>query len=188
MTLEEAAAPPVRQTGLRPREDADVASRDAADLPARSGGALSGREETVLALMRAVRNFGDAHDRMSGAMKRGMDMNVTDLAALRLLIMRADKGTPVTPAEIARHLRISTASTTKLLDRLSAAGHVERCPHPTDRRALVVQLTDHARSEFFRLFGSRLGAMRAAFEEFTDEELRVAARVLDVTSAAIDRD
>ena len=142
----------------------------------------------MLALMRAVRNFGDAHDRMSGAMKRGMDMNITDLAALRLLIMRADKGTPVTPAEIARHLRISTASTTKLLDRLAAAGHVERCPHPTDRRALIVRLTDHARAEFFRLFGARLGAMRAAFEEFTDEELRLAARVLDVTSGAIDRD
>lgn len=172
MTLKEAAAPP------SPRELAGPDQESSAQP----------REDAVLALMRAVRAFGDAHDRMSGAMKRGMDMNVTDLAALRLLIMRADKGTPVTPAEIARHLRISTASTTKLLDRLSAAGHVERCPHPTDRRALIVQLTDHARAEFFRLFGTRLGAMRAAFEEFSDEELRVAARVLEVTSAAIDRD
>jgi DNA-binding MarR family transcriptional regulator len=180
MTLEETAAPLVREPGRWPRDDAD--------LPSHAGGGMPPREDAVLSLLRAVRDFGDAHDRMSGAMKRGMDMNVTDLAALRLLIMRADKGTPVTPAEIARHLRISTASTTKLLDRLAAAGHVERCPHPTDRRALIVRLTDHARAEFFRLFSERLGAMRAAFAEFTDEELRVAARVLAVTSTAIDRD
>src|SRR6185437_9428137 len=170
MTLEDTAAPPAAagDGGPPPRADG---------VPPLDRGVLPPREDAVLALMRAVRNFGDAHDRMSGAMKRDMDMNVTDLAALRLLSMRADKGTPVTPAEIARHLRISTASTTKLLDRLSAAGHVERCPHPTDRRALIVELTDHARAEFFRLFGTRLGAMRAAFEEFTDEELRLAARV-----------
>jgi DNA-binding MarR family transcriptional regulator len=152
------------------------------------GDGAPSRDDAVLALLRAVRDFGDAHDRMSGAMKRGMDMNVTDLAALRLLIMREDRGSAVTPADISRHLRISTASTTKLLDRLAAAGHVVRSPHPTDRRALVVQLTEHARSEFFRLFGERLAAMRSAFSEFTDDELRAAARVLDASSAAIDSD
>jgi len=146
------------------------------------------REDVVLELMRAVRAFGDSHDRMSGSMKHGMDMNVTDLAALRLLIMREDKGSAVTPADISRHLRISTASTTKLLDRLSAAGHVTRSPHPTDRRALVVQLTAHARAEFFRLFATRLAAMREAFGQFTDDELRIAARVLAATSTAIDSD
>jgi DNA-binding MarR family transcriptional regulator len=61
-------------------------------------------------------------------------------------------------------------------------------PHPTDRRALVVQLTDHARAEFFRLFGRRLSAMRDAFGPFSDDELRAAARVLDATAGAIDTD
>ncbi|HKT56591.1 MAG TPA: MarR family transcriptional regulator [Microbacterium sp.] len=144
------------------------------------------RDDAVLALLRAVRDFGDAHDRMNGALKHGMDMNLTDLATLRLLIMREEQGRPVTPADIARHLRISTASTTKLLDRLTAAGHVARSKHPTDGRALVVGLTDHARAEFFRLFGDRLAAMRAAFGSFSDDELRAAARVLDATAAAID--
>ncbi|KHK99962.1 transcriptional regulator [Microbacterium mangrovi] len=146
----------------------------------------SSRDDAVLALLRAVRDFGDAHDRMNGALKHGMDMNITDLAALRLLIMREERGVAVTPADMSRHLRISTASTTKLLDRLSAAGHVVRVPHPTDRRALVVELTDHARSEFFRLFGQRLAAMREAFAPFSDDELRAAARVLDATAGAID--
>lgn len=148
--------------------------------------AASSRDDTVLALLRAVRDFGDAHDRMNGALKHGMDMNVTDLAALRLLIMREERGDAVTPADISRHLRISTASTTKLLDRLAEAGHIIRAPHPTDGRALVVELTDHARAEFFRLFGQRLTAMRVAFAGFRDDELRAAARVLDATAGAID--
>lgn len=144
------------------------------------------REQATLALLRAVRDFGDAHDRMSGSMKHGMEMNVTDLAALRLLIMREDQGRPVTPADISRHLRISTASTTKLLDRLEGADHIARGPHPTDRRALVVHLTDHARSEFFRLFGARLAAMRESVAGFTDDDLRVARRVLIAMAGALD--
>ena len=144
------------------------------------------RAYLAMTLLRQIRSFGDAHDRMSGGMKHGMQMNTSDLAALRLLIIREEQGRPVSPHEIANHLRISTASTTKLVDRLAESGHVRRAPHPTDRRARVIELTDLARSTFFRLFGPKLGAMRGAFEEFTDQELEVAARFLAAVSGAID--
>lgn len=160
------------------RHDGGMTPEDAAT-------GASSRDAAMLALLRAVRDFGDAHDRMNGALKHGMDMNLTDLAALRLLIMREERRAAVTPADISRHLRISTASTTKLLDRLAAAGHVVRVPHPTDGRALVVELTDHARAEFFHLFGQRLSAMRDAFGPFSDDELQITARVLDATAEAI---
>lgn len=146
------------------------------------------RDEVVMELLRAVRAFGDAHDRMSTGMKHSLDVNITDLATLRLLIIRQEQGRQVTPAEISRHLRISTASITKLLDRLTASGHVTRSPHPVDRRAVVVSLTDAARSEFFKMFGKRLVAMRLAFSDFTDEELRTAALVLNAVGTALDGD
>lgn len=139
-------------------------------------------------VLREVRAFGDAHDRMSSGMKHGMDMNITDVATLRLLIMRNEQGLVVTPADIARHLRISTASTTKLLDRLVASGHVTRQPHPSDRRARSIELTDAARAEFFRLFGRRLAAMRAVLTDFTDAELDAARRLLSAISTALDAD
>lgn len=144
------------------------------------------RAALVMGLLRQIRSFGDAHDRMSGGMKHGMQMNTSDLAALRLIIIREDQGKPVSPNEIAKHLRISTASTTKLVDRLAGSGHVRRVPHPTDRRARVIELTDVARGAFFRLFGPQLVAMRGAFEGFTDEELDAATRVLSAVSSAID--
>lgn len=149
---------------------------------------LQDRAARELAMLRAVRSFGDAHDRMSSGMKHGMRMNPTDLATLRLLIMRAERGQAVSPNEIAKHLRISTASTTKLLDRLSKTGHLRRVPHPSDRRAQVIELTDLSKAEFFRLFGPKLMAMRAAFAQFSDDELDAAARVIDAMGGALDPD
>ncbi|MFD5599379.1 MarR family winged helix-turn-helix transcriptional regulator [Leucobacter sp. NPDC058333] len=144
------------------------------------------RDAHVLALLRAVRGFGDAHDRMSGGMKHGMGMNASDLAALRLLIIRAEEGSPVSPRDLSAHLRISTASTTKLLDRLTDSGHVRRAPHPSDRRARVIELTDAARQDFFRLFGPQLAAMRQAMAPFSEAELEIAERVFRAMGAAID--
>lgn len=43
-----------------------------------------------------------------------------------------------TPTELARQLTISTAAMTLVLDRLQAAGHVSRHPHPTDRRKVAI--------------------------------------------------
>lgn len=134
----------------------------------------------------AVRAFSDAMDRMHSGMKGDMDMNATDLAALRMLIVREQRGQPVSPHDVARHLRISTASTTKLLDRLTATGHLERRPHPHDRRARVVVLTERSRREFFQHFGAHLDAMRRVAAEYTDEELATIARFLGEISEAVD--
>ena len=144
------------------------------------------RRESITETLFAVRAFSDAMDRMHSGMKGDMDMNNTDLAALRMLIVREQRGETVSPHDVAHHLRISTASTTKLLDRLSATGHLERRPHPHDRRARVVVLTDRTRREFFTHFGAHLASMTAVAEEYTDEELGVIARFLGELAEAVD--
>jgi DNA-binding MarR family transcriptional regulator len=144
------------------------------------------RRDGVRAALQAVRALSDAFDRMHGEMKGGMDMNATDLAALRMLIVREQRGHPVSPHDMARHLRISTASTTKLLDRLTASGHLERRPHPHDRRARVVALTDLSRREFYEHFGSHLRTMNDVAERYDDAELAVIARFVDEMARAID--
>jgi DNA-binding MarR family transcriptional regulator len=135
-------------------------------------------DHAVLQVLLAVRAFSDAMDRMYGGMKGDMDMNASDLSALRMLIMREQRGESVSPHDLSRHLRISTASTTKLLDRLTAAGHVERRPHPTDRRARVIVLTQRSRDTFFEHFGERLQAMRGVADRYSDDELAAIARFL----------
>jgi DNA-binding MarR family transcriptional regulator len=142
--------------------------------------------DAVTDALTAVRAFSDALDRMHGSLKDDMGMNATDLAALRMLIVREHRGETVSPHDVAHHLRISTASTTKLLDRLSASGHLERRPHPRDRRARIVVLTDASREQFLRHFGATLAAMRGAAEQFTQSELGVITKFLDEVAEAID--
>lgn len=148
----------------------------------------SPRDQAVMSVLTAMRAFTDALDHMNGGMKGDMDMNATDLAALRMLIVREHRGESVSPHDVARHLRISSASTTKLLDRLSAAGHVQRHPHPHDRRARVVVLAEESRLTFARHFGARMRSMRDALDPYTEEELSVIARFLDDMSGAIGED
>ncbi|HYI50136.1 MAG TPA: MarR family transcriptional regulator [Microbacterium sp.] len=143
-------------------------------------------DRAVMEVLHAIRAFTDAMDRMHGGMKDDMDMNATDLAALRMLIVREGRGEAVSPHQVADHLRISTASTTKLLDRLTASGHIERRPHPSDRRARVVVLTDESRATFFRHFGERLGQMRSVADRYSDDELAVIARFLSGMSETLD--
>lgn len=146
----------------------------------------SPHDEAVLRVLQAVRAFSDAVDRMNGGMKGEMEMNATDLAALRMLIIREQRGEVVSPHDVARHLSISSASTTKLLDRLSLAGHLARRPHPTDRRARIVVLTAESRMTFFRHFAERLALMRGVADTYSDDELAVIARFLAETSEALD--
>lgn len=140
----------------------------------------------VADVLTALRSVSDAMDRMYGGMKDGMAMNTTDLAALRMLIIREQRGQAVSPHDLARHLRISTASTTKLIDRLTEAGHVVRLPHPTDRRSRLIALTDHSRSSFFTHFRESLVAMSSVVQTYPPEQLVVVTDFLLKVAAAID--
>ncbi len=56
--------------------------------------AQSPHDHAVMDVLHAVRAFTDALDRMHGGMKGDMDMNGTDLAALRMLIVREAAARP----------------------------------------------------------------------------------------------
>jgi DNA-binding MarR family transcriptional regulator len=51
---------------------------------------------------------------------------------------------PVGPVDLGNRLGISSGSATGLVDRLEAAGHLRRHPHPADRRRLVLSPTDRS--------------------------------------------
>lgn len=96
-------------------------------------------------LMRAVGELRDVEDRLNEASQEYMKLGRTDMRALHFLIVSENRGQVVTAAAIAAHLHITSASTTKLLDRLERAGHITRSPHPSDRRALAIRITEQTR-------------------------------------------
>ena len=101
--------------------------------------------DQVVAVMSALREWHRAAERMSAASRRYMRLNQTDMKAIRFMIAAANAGELVTPRLLADHLEVSSAATTKMLDRLEAAGHIVRSVHPSDRRAIALRVTDETR-------------------------------------------
>ncbi|MEB4615009.1 MarR family winged helix-turn-helix transcriptional regulator [Leucobacter sp. M11] len=117
---------------------------------------------SVNELMTALGELKRSEQALSDASLRYMKLNQTDMRALHYLIVAQNTEQPVTPGALALHLGISTASTTKMLDRLERGGHIVRSPHPSDRRALVITITEDshraARETVGRQHAKRFGA------------------------------
>jgi DNA-binding MarR family transcriptional regulator len=92
---------------------------------------------------------------VGGALERLFDLSVVlgdlmnrRLQALGLTPARAEvlwllhRGGPLTQRELSQTLRCTPRNVTGLVDALQEAGFVARKPHPTDRRATLVTLTE----------------------------------------------
>lgn len=62
-----------------------------------------------------------------------------------VLSMLADAEEPLPPNQIADRMIISRATVTGLIDSLERRGYVQRQPHPSDRRMLLIELTGTGR-------------------------------------------
>lgn len=70
-------------------------------------------------------------------------------------------GGPTTQRALADAIGVSARTITGLVDGLEATGFVTREPHPTDRRATLVQLTGHG--------ATSVSAMAAGHTELADQ-------------------
>lgn len=135
--------------------------------------------QEISGVMAALGRLRDAEQQLSEASQRYMKLGRSDMRALHLLIVALHTGAVITPSAIAAHLGISSASTTKLLDRLESGGHIVRAPHPNDRRALAITITEETREAAMQTMG-RLQAKRFhAAARLTSEERAIVVRFLD---------
>lgn len=137
----------------------------------------------IVRVLEAMRRWRGAERAMSEASQRRMNLGESDMRALRFLITAHRQGVVATPSSIAHQLGVSTAATTRLIDRLARAGHVRRVPHPTDRRSLVIEVTE----ETLRSARARVGLTHArrfdAIAALTVREREVVARFFDALVA-----
>ena len=139
----------------------------------------------IAALMGALGELREAEQRLSDASRRYMQLNDTDMRALHYLIVCANRDMIATPGGIAQHLAISTASTTKLLDRLEKGGHIRRSPHPSDRRALAISITPETRRAAMDTVGRQQSKRFYAAARLTREERDTVIRFLNDMTAEI---
>ena len=108
------------------------------DFNKRYPGASSKATETAMNLVRTS----DLLVRRIADLLQPFDLTPSSGLVLGIL---ADLGEPLPPNKIAERLIISRASVTSLLDSLERRGYVRRAPHSTDRRMLLIELTDAGR-------------------------------------------
>lgn len=110
----------------------------APDFSERYPGASPKATETAMNLVRTS----DLLVRRIGDLIQPFDLTPSSGLVLGIL---ADSGAPLPPNKIAERLIISRASITSLIDSLERRGYVRRSPHSTDRRMLLIELTDIGR-------------------------------------------
>ena len=131
-------------------------------------------------LIREIFQLSQRFERRLGA---SLSVNTTDLAAMEHLMENG----PMTPSELATRLEMSTAATTHVIDRLVAVGHVERRPHPVDRRKIVVMPAPASVARAFEELAPMIvgvGAAAAAYD--TDEQAVIAGFLRSVADLYAD--
>lgn len=136
-------------------------------------------------VMEAMRAYRSAEMAMRRRTQNSMDMGENELTVLRFLTRETGSARDVTPVDLARHLGVSSASMTALLDRLEKSGHLLRRPHPSDRRKVLVTPTPHADHEMRDTLAMMHERMMQAARSMTDEETATVTAFLQRMRCAV---
>jgi DNA-binding MarR family transcriptional regulator len=131
----------------------------------------SGGDETLAEAFRSVaRQLRDT----SQDFLAPWDITPSQLRALRVLMRHG----AIRLSELADHLHIAARSTTEVVDALEARGLVERRPDPGDRRATLVEVTEHGASILDAIRVARGTEAERAFGRLSRTDRAHLARIL----------
>lgn len=92
------------------------------------------------------------------------DVSVSQCYALEALV-----GSEMTLNDLAAHLYLDKSTASRIVDALERKEYVERAPHPTDRRALLLAPTVAGRELHARIQGELLREEEALLADFSPE-------------------
>ncbi|MCX6501533.1 MAG: MarR family transcriptional regulator [Microbacterium sp.] len=136
--------------------------------------------------MHALRRFEVAEAAMRERSAQTMQVSENELLALRYVIRRQRDGEPVTPTDIAHYLGTKSAAVTIMIDHLERAGHLQRRPHPTDRRSLVLEATETASARIDEIFGAMYDTMMGVARQLEGQEADRIMEFLDGLATSLD--
>src|ERR1700722_131166 len=110
------------------------------------------------------------------------DIHLAALAAL-------ERHDAMTPGELAEHEKVQPPSMTRVIAVLEERGLVRRAAHPTDRRQVILTVTQQGRDVVQLVRRRREAWLAQRLQELTDEEratLLAAAPILEKLSQSLD--
>lgn len=107
------------------------------------------------------------------------------LPQLRVLVLIETRG-PVNLNTLAGEMGVHPSNATRACDRLVAAGYLRRRESDTDRRNLVLELTDNGQVLVESVTSNRRAAIATALAQIPDSRRRGLAKAMLAFAAAVD--
>jgi DNA-binding MarR family transcriptional regulator len=104
------------------------------------------------------------------------DLTVAQFSALTSLELSG----ALTPSELAETERVQPPTMTKLVARLEDRGLVQRTPHPTDRRQVILSATESGRTVLAQYERARDEWLSHRLAELSPEEREVLRRAAEI--------
>lgn len=139
--------------------------------------------DQIVEVMEAMRRWRVIERQLNEASRKYMQLGENDMRAVRYMIAMQRHGTLATPSDVARHLGITTASVSKMVDRLVAGKHIERLPHPQDRRSTALQVTEQTQTIARQSVGQHHAQRFHAIGSLTPDERAAVIKFFDAFSA-----
>jgi DNA-binding MarR family transcriptional regulator len=111
-----------------------------------------------------------------------VDENIT-FPQFRALVILSNRG-PINLATLAGLLGVQPSATGRMVDRLVAAGLIDRLPHPTSRRELLAALTDRGREVVQQVTACRRDEIAQIVEKMPPPERQGLVGALKAFTAA----
>jgi len=99
---------------------------------------MNSKDNLQTQVMIAARNNGISSVLFRNAVGRRLGLSVTESECLSLLTIKSEAA----PTEIARYTSLTTGATTTMLDRLEKMNLIIRTPNPSDRRGVLVKISE----------------------------------------------
>jgi len=135
---------------------------------------MDSRGELELSVLMATRNVGIGSLIFRNMLAKRLDLNLSESLCLTYLGVKGQ----LSPSDLSRLIGLKTGSTTTMLDRLERMGYIRRIPSDTDRRKLIIRLTEQYKNESASQVREVQKAHKALIAEYSTDDLGVISRFL----------
>jgi DNA-binding MarR family transcriptional regulator len=140
-------------------------------------------EDLSLRLVEALASFERAYTRWAEAPLQNTGLTY---ARIRLLSVLNRKGPQIMSA-LSDELFVTPHNITTLVDALEANGLVRRHTYPTDRRAILVELTPQGAETCAAMYTKHAEAVSELFSDLSEVDQRDLLRLLNLLGAGLER-
>jgi DNA-binding MarR family transcriptional regulator len=140
-------------------------------------------QEQGLQLVESLATFEHAYSRWVEAPLQDSELTY---ARIRLLGVLSRKG-PQIMSVLSDELLVSPRNVTVLVDALEGSGLVRRRPHPTDRRAILVELTQQGAATGAAMYRQHAAAVADLFSDLSEGDQQEFLRLLQLLYAGLRR-